>query len=114
MRNPHNTLKLASCDVWLPVDIVHAQAHLLKSAQGISDEDSMNIRSGRLQKIVSAWVDLVAVFRADSEYHIKKILKNGLEGRKPFQILGLKLPFFGPPENGSQIYFTVPVIVLIH
>ena len=37
-------------------------------------------RAGRLKKIVSAWVGLDAVFRADSEYHIKKILKNGLGG----------------------------------
>ena len=28
------------------------------------------IRAGRLKKIVSAWVGLDAVFRADSEYHI--------------------------------------------
>ena len=27
-------------------------------------------RAGRLKKIVSAWVGLDAVFRADSEYHI--------------------------------------------
>ena len=33
-----------------------------------------------LDRFNSAWVGLDAVFRADSEYHIKKILKNGLGG----------------------------------
>ena len=41
-------------------------------------------KAGRLKKIVSAWVGLDAVFCADSEYHIKKNLKNGLGG-EPFQ-----------------------------
>ena len=48
---------------------------------------SIRSRAGRLKKIVSAWVGLDAVFRADSEYHIQKILKNGLGGgASPFKI----------------------------
>ena len=38
------------------------------------------IRVGRLKKFLSAWVAFDAIFRADSENRIKKIIKNGLGG----------------------------------
>ena len=40
----------------------------------------MYIRVGRLKKFFSAWVAFGAIFRADSENRIKKIIKNGLGG----------------------------------
>ena len=48
--------------------------------------------------------------------HLKNSQKWSRGGGSPFKIriLGLKLPFFGPPEKGLQIYFTVSVMVLIH
>ena len=48
--------------------------------------------------------------------HLKNSQKWSRGGASPFKIriLGLKLPFFGPPEKGLQIYFTVSVMVLIH
>ena len=66
---------------------------------------------GRLKKFLSAWVAFDAIFRADSENRIKKIIKNGLGGGESplkIQILGVKMPFFGPPEKGaSNVLFSI-------
>ena len=43
-------------------------------------EGWMYSRVGRLKKFLSAWVAFDAIFRADSENRIKKIIKNGLGG----------------------------------
>ena len=57
-----------------------------------------------------------AIFRADSENRIKKIIKNGLGGGEPLKnrILGVKMPFFGPPVKGLQMCCPVSVAMLIH
>ena len=55
-----------------------------------------------------------AFFRADSENRIKKIIKNGLGGESPLKIriLGVKMPFFGPPEKGLQVLSSISDYVI--